>query len=71
MRDAEKTIGNMIDKLRIAFLGSVDEERLPKCKSYVATSEAGRDKDDLSVDKYFIDACCTIPEKQSCLYVLL
>lgn len=71
MRDAEKTIGNMIDKLRIAFLGSVDEEGFPKCKSYVATSEAGRDKDDLSVDKYFIDACCTIPEKQSCLYVLL
>ena len=26
MRDAEKTIGNMIDKLKIAFLGSVDEK---------------------------------------------
>ena len=29
MRDAEKTIGNMIDKLKIAFLGSVDEEGFP------------------------------------------
>ena len=28
MRDAEKTIGNMIDKLKIAFLGSVDEEEI-------------------------------------------
>ena len=65
MRDAEKTIGNMIDKLKIAFLGSVDEE------GYVATPEKRRDKDDLSVDKYFIDACCTIPGKQSCLYVFL
>ena len=33
MRDAEKTIGNMIDKLRIAFLGSVDEEGFPNVKA--------------------------------------
>ena len=29
MRDAEKTIGHMTDKLKIAFLGSVDEEGFP------------------------------------------
>lgn len=33
MRDAEKTIGNMIDKLKIAFLGSVDEEGFPNVKA--------------------------------------
>ena len=32
MRDAEKTIGNMIDKLKIAFLGSV-EEGFPNVKA--------------------------------------
>jgi len=71
MRDAEKTIGNMIDKLKIAFLGSVDEEGFPNVKAMLQPRKRGRDKDDLSVDKYFIDACCTIPEKQSCLYVFL
>ena len=24
MRDAEKTVGNMIDKLKTAFIGSID-----------------------------------------------
>lgn len=68
MRDAEKTIGNMIDKLKIAFLGSVDEEGFPNVKAMLQP-EAGRDKDDLSVDKYFIDACCTIPENnRACMY---
>ena len=33
MREAEKTIGNMIDKLKIAFLGSVDEEGFPNVKA--------------------------------------
>ena len=33
MRDVEKTIGNMIDKLKIAFLGSVDEEGFPNVKA--------------------------------------
>jgi general stress protein 26 len=33
MRDAEKTIGNMIDKLKIAFLGSVDERSFPNVKA--------------------------------------
>ena len=27
MRDAEKTVGNMIDKLKTAFIGSIDNAR--------------------------------------------
>jgi hypothetical protein len=26
MKDAEKTVGNMIDKLKTAFIGSIDSE---------------------------------------------
>ena len=33
MRDPEKTIGNMADKLKIAFLGSVDGEGFPNVKA--------------------------------------
>lgn len=33
MRDAEKTVGNMIDKQRVAFIGSVDNEGYPNVKA--------------------------------------
>lgn len=33
MRDAEKTIGNMIDKLKVAFIGSIDAEGYPNVKA--------------------------------------
>lgn len=33
MRDAEKTIGNIVDKQTIAFLGSVDQEGFPNIKA--------------------------------------
>lgn len=33
MRDIEKTIGNMADKLKIAFIGSVDEQGYPNVKA--------------------------------------
>ena len=33
MRDAEKTVGNMIDKLKTAFIGSVDGEGFPTIKA--------------------------------------
>ena len=33
MRDPEKTVGNMADKLKIAFLGSVDSEGFPNVKA--------------------------------------
>lgn len=32
MRDAEKTVGNMIDKLKTAFIGSIDSEGFPNMK---------------------------------------
>ena len=51
MRDAEKTVGNMIDKLKTAFIGSIDNQ------GHVATPKAGRDKNSLSDDKHFINAC--------------
>ena len=33
MRDAEKTVGNLIDKQEVAFVGSVDEEGFPNMKA--------------------------------------
>lgn len=33
MRDVEKTVGNLIDKQRIAFIGSVDAEGFPNVKA--------------------------------------
>ena len=33
MRDAQKTVGNMIDKLKTAFIGSVDGEGFPTIKA--------------------------------------
>ncbi|MCS2337347.1 MULTISPECIES: pyridoxamine 5'-phosphate oxidase family protein [unclassified Bacteroides] len=33
MRDAEKTVGNMIDKLKTVFIGSVDGEGFPTIKA--------------------------------------
>lgn len=33
MKDVEKTVGNMIDKLKTAFIGSVDESGFPNIKA--------------------------------------
>lgn len=33
MRDVEKTIGNMADKLKTAFIGSIDTEGFPNIKA--------------------------------------
>ena len=33
MRDAEKTVGNMIDKQKICYLSSVDEDGFPNTKA--------------------------------------
>ena len=33
MKDAEKTVGNMIDKLKTAFIGSIDGEGFPTIKA--------------------------------------
>lgn len=39
MRDAEKTIGNLIDKQGVAFLGSIDEEGFPNAKAMLPPRE--------------------------------
>ena len=57
MRDAEKTVGNMIDKLKTAFIGSIDSEGFPNMKAMLQPRKRGRDKDDLSDYKYFVNAC--------------
>ena len=36
MRDAEKTIGNLIDHQKIAFIGSVGEDEWPNIKAMLA-----------------------------------
>lgn len=33
MRDSAKTIGNIVDKQTVAFLGSIDQERFPNIKA--------------------------------------
>ncbi len=33
MRDVEKTIGNMIDKQKVSFIGSIDSEGFPNVKA--------------------------------------
>lgn len=36
MRDAEKTIGNILDKQSIVYIGSVDEDGFPNTKAMLA-----------------------------------
>ena len=38
MKDVEKTIGNLIDKQKIAFIGSVDIEGFPNIKAMLNSS---------------------------------
>ena len=78
MRDAEKTIGNMIDKLKIAFLGSVDEEGFPNVKAMlqprkregIKTIYLSTNTSSMRVAQ-FRGLYVIIPGKQSCLYVFL
>lgn len=42
MRDAEKTVGNMIDKLKTAFIGSIDNEGFPNMKAMLQPRKRGR-----------------------------
>lgn len=62
MRDAEKTVGGMIDKLKTAFIGSIDAEGFPNIKAMLQPRKGG-DKSYLSDHEHFVNACCTIPEK--------
>ena len=39
MRDSEKTIGNLIDKVKVGFVASVDEDGFPNMKAMLAPRE--------------------------------
>lgn len=39
MRDAEKTIGNMIDKQSICYISSIDEDGFPNTKAMLKPKE--------------------------------
>lgn len=39
LRDAEKTIGNLIDKQRVAFISSVDEDGFPNTRAMLPPRE--------------------------------
>lgn len=56
MRDAEKTVGNMIDKLKTAFIGSIDSEGFPNMKAMLQPRKR-EGISDLSDYKYFVNAC--------------
>ena len=70
MRDAEKTVGNMIDKLKTAFIGSIDGEGFPTIKAMLQPRKR-EGINDLSDNKYFVHACGAIPGEQPCMYLLL
>ena len=40
MRDVEKTVGNMIDKLKTVFIGSIDAEGFPNIKAKLQTRKS-------------------------------
>lgn len=61
MRDAEKTVGNMIDKLKTAFIGSIDGEGFPTIKAMLQPRKRKGIKNYLSDNKYFVHACGAIP----------
>lgn len=41
MRDAEKTVGTMIDKQKTAFIGSIDSEGFPNIKAMLQRKRKG------------------------------
>ena len=52
MRDAEKTVGNMIDKEKTIFVGSVD-----------ANPQKGRAQTHLPINEHLVDARFAISQK--------
>ena len=44
MRNAEKTVGNMIDKEKTIFVGSMDAEGFPNIKAMLTNPQKGRDQ---------------------------
>lgn len=63
MRDAEKTVGNMIDKEKTIFVGSVDARRLSQHQGHVANPQKGRAQTHLPINEHLVDARFAISQK--------
>lgn len=61
MKNPEQTVGNMADKLKTAFIGSVDEPKAIRMSRQASTPEKRRDKSYLTSQQYVVNACTSIP----------
>lgn len=71
MRNPEQTVGNMADKLKTAFIGSVDEQGFPNVQGYAPASEKRRHKSILLHNQHILDACASISFRQQSLCIFL
>ena len=71
MRDAEKTVGNMIDKEKTIFVGSVDAEGFPNIKAMLQNPQKGRAQNTLPIQR--TPRRCAfrkfLKNNRACLYV--
>ncbi len=70
MRDAEKTVGNMIDKLKTAFIGSIDGEGFPTIKAMLQPRKREGIKT-IYLTTNTSSMRGAIPGEQPCMYLLL
>ena len=52
MRDAENTIGNMIDKQSICYISSIDKDGFPNTKAMLKPRKRNWNKGNLFFNKY-------------------
>ena len=70
MRDAEKTVGNMIDKEKTIFVGSVDAEGFPNIKAMLQTRKReGLKHIYLSTNTSSMRVSQFLKNNRACLYV--
>lgn len=70
MRDAEKTVGNMIDKEKTIFVGSVDAEGFPNIKAMLQTRKReGIKHIYLSTNTSSMRVSQFLKNNRACLYV--
>jgi hypothetical protein len=71
LRDAEQTIGNMIDKQGISFIGSVDSDGFPNTKAMLPPRKREGIKFFLFYNQYLVRAGGAISYKSESLYLFL
>lgn len=64
MKDAEKTIGNMIDKQTVSFIASIDEDGFPNMKAMLQPRKREGIKIIYFTTNTFFHACGTIQEER-------